>query len=313
MPSLAFVLGAVLVGTGCEASRTNTPPALAEAEGPLVFAERQATAHDPHASVFVRTGQGAADCMYEALTTSRSLSEQVLACPGAEEFRWDGSRLPASPRQRVMWRKLAYEHVADCQVLRNAASWLAVRDHPELDRRLAPNDPERVERYRHSGVIAQVASQAHALEAVQCAAQVLGPLPARLDALHGLWLYRAGWIFLYAGKMTAYQRVHAELARRQGALDRFVFAHLKGLEAIRAGDLPLAERMLIESVTREPEELHESLAGPSLLVREFWVRERVDVVVDYLELYATRSGDETWAHTTLESVLAGRLPDGGWF
>jgi hypothetical protein len=34
--------------------------------------------------------------------------------------------------------------------------------------------------------------------------------------------------------------------------------------------------------------------------------------VDYLESYAAHCGDDTWARTTLESVLAGRLPGEGW-
>jgi hypothetical protein len=70
--------------------------------------------------------------------------------------------------------------------------------------------------------------------------------------------------------------------------------------------------MLMDSVRRHPEDLHETLSGPSLLVREFWVRERVDIVIDYLETYADVVGDSAWAHTSLESVLGGRLPEDGW-
>lgn len=310
--ALAGGLALALALPGCGRVRAS-PPELAEIEAPpAVLAEQLAARHDPHASVFERSGQGEAECDFENWNFYRTFSRRVEACPGNEEFRWDDSRLPASPRQRRMWWALAHQHAGDCEVLRNAASWLVAREHRELDRQLAPRHPELVQRYRSSGVLTQVASRTHALETVQCAAEMLGPLPERLQELHGLWLYRAGWVFLYAGRMTAYQRVHAELARRDGALDRFLFAHLQGLEAIRAGDMARAEKLLMDSVRRDPEELHESLSGASLLVREFWVRERVDVVVDYLEAYAAESGDEAWAQTTLDSVLRGHLPDEGW-
>jgi hypothetical protein len=279
---------------------------------PATIVEFTAATHDPHASVFERRGETVASCREQTLALGPDQGARVRACPGSEDFAREPGERSASPAEREMWWALAREHSGDCRVLRNAAGWLASGSNPELDRRLAPEHPDLVRRYKKAGVVATVASSTRSLEAVQCASKILGVLPSELDSTHGLWLYRAGWIYLYAGKMGSYQRVHAELAKREGALDRFVFTHLRGLEAIRAGDTPLAERLLMHSVRRRPTELHESLAGASLLVREFWVRERVDVVVDYLETYAQVAGDERWAQTTLERVLAGELPDDGW-
>lgn len=301
----------LLAFAACTSGERTTSPELAT-QFPPSFAEQGSAPTDRYASIFARVGKDQAGCEDLSALGDAPLADQVRACPGAEEFARERGAPGATPKQREMWWELARAHATDCAVLSNAASWLAPRPGKDMDRRMAQGDPNLARRYWESGVVATVAARSRSLEAVQCAAEVILPLPSQLDGLHALWLYRAGWISLYGGKMTSYQRVHEELAQREGAFDLFVYSHLEGLEALRGGDVAKAEKMLVESVRRHPKELLATLSGPSLLVREFWVRERVDIVVEYLETYAELVGDNAWAQTSLESVLAGRLPDDGW-